>query len=120
MLDGRVLEASQVEYKPFGKPLLKREPDPNHIPDLDFRACVWPCAQCCAEQSQPFRGQSSEVRRHLRGSSVLPSVDLVQDVRQHEVPLAPPARSGSYATQHGLLDGADGALREVGVAPGHP
>ena len=34
-----------------------------------------------AEQSPPFRG-----RRHLRGS-VLPSVDLVQDVRQHEVPL---------------------------------
>ena len=59
-----------------------------------------------------------EVRRHLRGS-VLPSVDLVQDVGQHEVPLAPPARSGCYATQHGLLDGADGALRKVGVAPGH-
>ena len=31
----------------------------------------------------------------------------------------PLPRSGSYATQHGLLDGADGALREVGVAPGH-
>ena len=41
---------------------------------------------------------------------MLPSVDLVQDVRQREVPLAPPARSGCYATQHGLLDGADGAL----------
>ena len=26
MLDGQVLEASQVEYKPFGKPPLKREP----------------------------------------------------------------------------------------------
>ena len=25
MLDGRVLEASQVEYKPFGKTRLKRE-----------------------------------------------------------------------------------------------
>ena len=25
MLDGRVLEASQIEYKPFGKPPLKRE-----------------------------------------------------------------------------------------------
>ena len=25
MLDGRALEASQVEYKPFGKPPLKRE-----------------------------------------------------------------------------------------------
>ena len=27
MLDGRVLGASQVEYKPFGKPPLQREPD---------------------------------------------------------------------------------------------
>ena len=27
MLDGRVLEASQVEYKPFGKPPLQREPN---------------------------------------------------------------------------------------------
>ena len=26
MLDGRVLEASQVEYKPLGKPPLQREP----------------------------------------------------------------------------------------------
>ena len=25
MLDGRVLEASQVQYKPFGKPPLQRE-----------------------------------------------------------------------------------------------
>ena len=28
MLDGRVLEASQVEHKPFGKPPLKREAPP--------------------------------------------------------------------------------------------
>ena len=82
---------------PVGAPAFDRlNPDPNHIPDLDFRA-------------------GGEVRRHLRGS-VLPSVDLAQDVGQHEVPLPPPAR---YAAQHGLLDGADGALREVGVAPGH-
>ena len=50
---------------------------------------------------------------------MLPSVDLAQDVSQHEVPLPPPARSGCYAAQHGLLDGADDALREVGVAPDH-
>ena len=62
--------------------------------------------------------QSYRSRHRLRGS-MLPSVDLVQDVGQHEVPLAPPARSGCYATQHVLLDGADGALREVGVAPDH-
>ena len=41
------------------------------------------------------------------------------DVSQHEVPLPPSARSGCYAAQHGLLDGADNALRKVGVAPGH-
>ena len=29
MLDGRVLEASQVEYKPFGKPPLQREEGPS-------------------------------------------------------------------------------------------
>ena len=33
--------------------------------------------------------------------------------------LVPKPRSGCYAAQHGLLDGADGALRKVGVAPGH-
>ena len=81
---------------PVGAPAFDRlNPDPNHIPDLDLGRVTL-----------------------LRGS-VLPSVDLVQDVRQHEVPLAPPARSGSYAPQHGLLDGADGALCKVGVAPGH-
>ena len=35
------------------------------------------------------------------------------------MPLPPPARSGCHAAQHRLLDGADDALREVGVAPGH-
>ena len=65
-----------------------------------------------------FGVRVGQVRRHLRGS-ILPSVDLVQDVGQREAPLAPPARSGCYATQHGLLDGADGALGKVGVANGH-
>ena len=37
MLDGRVLEASQVEYKPFGKPPLKREVrGMQGIPALNF------------------------------------------------------------------------------------
>ena len=31
MLDGRVLEASQVEYKPFGKPPLQRELSVNEL-----------------------------------------------------------------------------------------
>ena len=35
MLDGRVLEASQVEYKPFGKPPLQRE-NPTSVWISDF------------------------------------------------------------------------------------
>ena len=53
MLDGRVLEASQVEYNPFGKPPLQREvsslkssiqwrtnpplPIPGRTPEADLR-----------------------------------------------------------------------------------
>ena len=96
---------------PVGAPAFDR-PDPN----LDFRG-AWLCARCCAEQLCHFGVRVGEVRRHLRGS-VLPSVGLAQDGSQHEVPLPPPARSGCYAAQRGLLDGADDALREVGVAPG--
>ena len=41
MLDGRVLEASQVQYKPFGKPPLQREPTaPIHDAVLGFEHCV--------------------------------------------------------------------------------
>ena len=87
-------------------------PDPNHIPDLDFRAghlALGPAPDVAQSNLCHFGVRVGEVRRHLRGS-VLPSVDLAQDVGQHEVPLPPPARSGRYATQHGLLDGADDAL----------
>ena len=31
MLDGRVLGASQVEYKPFGKPPLKKKVGPSVV-----------------------------------------------------------------------------------------
>ena len=105
-----------------GAPAFDRlNPDPNHIPNLDFRAghlVLGPAPDVAQSNLCHFGVRVGEVRRHLRGS-VLPSVDLAQDVSQHEVPLPPPARSGCYAAQHGLLDGADGALREVGVAPGH-
>ena len=40
MLDGRVLGASQVEYKPFGKPPLKREPG---VSELCSAAMLLPC-----------------------------------------------------------------------------
>ena len=39
MLDGRVLEASQVEYKPFGKPPLQREPQVIHRDSKSRRDC---------------------------------------------------------------------------------
>ena len=38
MLDGRVLEASQVEYKPFGKPPLQREGHRSDAQSLRCRA----------------------------------------------------------------------------------
>ena len=41
MLDGRVLEASQVEYKPFGKPPLKREV----LPRVQARDGVGPAVE---------------------------------------------------------------------------
>ena len=40
MLDGRVLGASQVEYKPFGKPPLKREPSNRSWAAVGGRAVV--------------------------------------------------------------------------------
>ena len=40
MLDGRVLGASQVEYKPFGKPPLKRE-----IPGMQGFPVEKPCIE---------------------------------------------------------------------------
>ena len=41
MLDGRVLEASQVEYKPFGKPPLQRELR------RCLGCCLGRCLGCC-------------------------------------------------------------------------
>ena len=42
MLDGRVLGASQVEYKPFGKPPLKREVEEvGLVQELQDRAVAY-------------------------------------------------------------------------------
>ena len=83
---------------PVGAPAFDRlNPDPNHIPDLDFRAghlALGPALDVAQSNLSHFGVRVGEVRRHLRGS-VLPSVDLAQDVSQHEVPLPPPARSGA-------------------------
>ena len=54
MLDGRVLEASQVAYKPFGKPPLQREipgmqgfPGKNPALDRDLQhKCQYKCHSC--------------------------------------------------------------------------
>ena len=43
MLDGRVLEASQVEYKPFGKPPLQREIWVLHAKPLNPHSPPAPC-----------------------------------------------------------------------------
>ena len=45
MLDGRVLGASQVEYKPFGKPPLKRE---GNLSLLRSHCCRLLYGLCCA------------------------------------------------------------------------
>ena len=96
---------------PVGAPAFDRlNPDPNHIPDLDFRAGHLVLGPAFDVALCHFGVRVGEVRRHLSGS-VLPAVDLAQD----EAPLPLPARSGCYTAQHDLLDGADGALREVGV-----
>ena len=49
MLDGRVLGASQVEYKPFGKPPLKRE-DHRHV---DQVLVVLVAEEALAQLGQP-------------------------------------------------------------------
>ena len=66
---------------------------------LDFRVghlVLGPAFDVAQSNLCHFGVRVGEVRRHLRGS-VLPPVDLAQDVGQHEVPLPPPARSGCYA-----------------------
>ena len=60
MLDGRVLEASQVEYKPFGKPPLQREAG---LPSLGESCCpsrhVASCSQRC-DSGAAFRCGADE------------------------------------------------------------
>ena len=58
MLDGRVLEASQVEYKPFGKPPLQRE-DETYFLDPEGRWVV-------STQSTRYRNSRTEVETLLR------------------------------------------------------
>ena len=65
MLDGRVLGASQVEYKPFGKPPLKRE----------STACAAPRSTSCARCPALSRRRSTLSGRlggHVLGLFLLP------------------------------------------------
>ena len=48
MLDGRVLEASQVEYKPFGKPPLQKK----------YRECRDSLEKPCIELPRKFDSES--------------------------------------------------------------
>ena len=69
---------------------------------------VGPSSPCCTPPCHPALGSHFPVRSGADGPvSTTP--------HPRAMPLAPPARSGCYATQHGLLDGADGALCDVGV-----
>ena len=65
MLDGRVLGASQVEYKPFGKPPLKREVASSKALQHKCHLCSIPAAPLARiEASRP---------RHLPGIEAAPS-----------------------------------------------
>ena len=89
-----------------GTPAFDRlNPDPNHIPDLDFRAghlVFGPALDVAQSYLGHFGVGVGEVRRHLRGS-VLPSVDLVQDVGQHEVPHRQPAPAATRRNMASLM-----------------
>ena len=57
---------------------LRPNSDPNHVPDLGFRAghlVLGPALDVAQSNLSHFGVRVGEVRRHLRGS-VLPSVDL--------------------------------------------
>ena len=55
MLDGRVLGASQVEYKPFGKPSLKREVASSKALQHKCHLCSIPGAPPARQRSLPGR-----------------------------------------------------------------
>ena len=61
MLDGRVLEASQVEYKPFGKPPLQRELSAGSAPSSRWRAACRSSTHGRESRSRP-RLQDEAVR----------------------------------------------------------
>ena len=64
--------------------------NPNH-PDLSGRVTLCLALRPMLRRAiSAISGQRRQVWRHLRGS-VLPSVDLAQDVSQHKVPLPPSA-----------------------------
>ena len=58
MLDGRVLKASQVEYKPFGKPPLKREASTCCLTRCATCSSVR-CAGCLVAPPSSFTGSQS-------------------------------------------------------------
>ena len=69
MLDGRVLEASQVEYKPFGKPALQREA--AQLPPLVFEVQAWQRTRCTSAWTWRAAGARAG-QRPLRGARLAP------------------------------------------------
>ena len=81
MLDGRVLGASQVEYKRFGKPPLQREiPGMQGFPALNsphdlIQNCsmVDSCCRNCNKIARHLPGIEASRPRHLPGIEAAPS-----------------------------------------------
>ena len=87
MLDGRVLEASQVEYKPFGKPPLQRElrwfrrtyPSYNLQPLLLKRYRE-------LEEARAFNNWLGERRQAQEGQRHLDDVSRLTEAVRRQVP----------------------------------
>ena len=81
MLDGRVLGASQVEYKPFGKPPLKKKGTHSALQRDLGEDVVAQVAQHAAGVGQLGAAQVDLVVRHLK--DLLPAGDKAR--AQHVV-----------------------------------
>ena len=116
MLDGRVLGASQVEYKPFGKPPLKREiPGMQGFPALNSpRDLIQNCSMvdsCCCNIATKLRATCPALKpRQAAEPSLSPGSllyalncfnmsDYMSDEHVLGTPCAPPCRATCPASE---------------------
>ena len=83
MLDGRVLEASQVEYKPFGKPPLQREHwwhqcHKNSSPSVGGRTAARFFANGCEAPAARHRSPAAPARHSLQPAKPAPAPKVCQ------------------------------------------